>query len=194
MLEARRQKLCPSACTSSFTFKTCHITLPENRRKPTELPTEIISSQNLSVYTDGINPSAKPSVYTDGIFSSVYTDGFADGVYSLSGNMQRRGDVRRFYRRTLPRDSNWDTVQWRGTFTDGITDGFLPSVIPSEKTIICPPIDRHSLPMFLLLLLSHPTSPLPNCSSPPKLQPNTHPNSPLFSTRALKFLISCIWS
>ena len=64
--------------------------LPENRRKPTELPTEIIPSQNLSVYTDGINPSAT---------RSVYTDGFADGVYSLSGNMQRRGDVRRFYRR-----------------------------------------------------------------------------------------------
>jgi hypothetical protein len=51
--------------------------LPENRRKPTELPTEIIPSPNLSVYTDG----------------------FADEVYSLSGNMQRRGDVRRFYRR-----------------------------------------------------------------------------------------------
>jgi len=62
-----------------------------------ELPTEIILSPNLLVYTDGINPSAKPS---------VYTDGFADGVYSLSGNMQRRGDVRQFYRRTLPRDSN----------------------------------------------------------------------------------------
>jgi len=54
-----------------------------------ELPTERIPSQNLLVYTDGINPSAT---------RSVYTDGFADGVYSLSGNMQRRGDVRRFYR------------------------------------------------------------------------------------------------
>jgi hypothetical protein len=26
------------------------------------------------------------------------------------------------------------------------------------------------------------------------LQPTTHPNSPLFSTRALKFLIFCTWS
>jgi hypothetical protein len=52
-------------------------TLPENRRKPTELPTDIIPSQHLSVYTDR----------------------FVDGVYSLSGNMQRRGDVIRFYRR-----------------------------------------------------------------------------------------------
>ena len=30
-----------------------------------ELPTEIIPSQNLSVYTDGIDSSAKRSVYTD---------------------------------------------------------------------------------------------------------------------------------
>jgi hypothetical protein len=59
-----------------------------------ELPTEIILSQNLFVYTDDIDPSAKQSVYTDRNISLVYTDRFADGVYSLSGNMQRRGDVR----------------------------------------------------------------------------------------------------
>jgi len=53
-----------------------------------------IPSQNLSVYIDGLNPSATRSVYTDRIFSSIYTDYVADGVYSLSGNMQRRGDVR----------------------------------------------------------------------------------------------------
>jgi hypothetical protein len=160
--------------------------LPENRRKPTELPTEIIPSQNLSVYTDGINPSATRSVYTDGIFLSVYTD----GVYCLSGNMQRRGDVRRFYRRNYRRIQTEIVVQWRVTCTDGIADGITDGSNPSEKTIIC----RHSLPLFLLLLLSHLTSPLPNCTSPPKLLPNTHPNSPLFSTRALKFLISCTWS
>jgi len=144
----------------------------------------------MSVYTDGINPSATWSVYTDGIFPSVYTNGFADGVYSLSGNMQRRGDVRRFYLRNYRGIQTEIVVQWRDTFTDGITNGSNSSVIPSEKTIIC----RHSLPLFLLLLLSHPTSPLPNCTSPPKLLPNTHPNSPLFSTRALKFLISYTWS
>jgi hypothetical protein len=44
----------------------------------------------------------KSNGITDGNISSVYTD----GVYSSSGNMQRHGDVRRFYRRTLPRDSN----------------------------------------------------------------------------------------
>jgi hypothetical protein len=59
-----------------------------------ELPTEIILSQNLFVYTDDIDPSAKQSVYTDRNISLVHTDRFADGVYSLSGNMQRRGDVR----------------------------------------------------------------------------------------------------
>jgi len=150
---------------------------------------EIILSQNLSVYTNGINSLAKPS---------VYTDGFVDGVYSLSGNMQWRGDVRRFYRRNYRGIQTEIAVQWRGTFTDGISDGITDgsnsSVIPSEKPIICPPICQHSLPLFLLLLLFHPTSPLPNCTSPPKLQPNSHPNSPLFSTRALKFLISCTWS
>jgi hypothetical protein len=41
---------------------------------------EIIPSQNLSVYTDGINPSEIPSVYTDKIFPSVYTDWIADGL------------------------------------------------------------------------------------------------------------------
>jgi len=74
--------------------------------------------------------------------------------------------------------------------TNGITNGNIPSVIITDghnfvskfvgiyrrpqsvgDTVgIYPPICRHSLPLFLLLLLSHPTSPLPNCSSPPKLQ------------------------
>ena len=76
---------------------------------------EIIPSPNLSVYTDGFSPSVIPSVYTDGNIPSVYIDGFADGVYSSSGNTQRHGDVRWFYRRKLPRDSNWEgrTVTWR---------------------------------------------------------------------------------
>jgi hypothetical protein len=83
-------------------------------------------------------------------------------------------------------------------FTDKITEGFKlrypysdvalsPMESPTEairrwfhrkKTIIYPLICRHSLPLFLLLLLSHPTSSLPNYS-------HTHPNSPLFSTQTL---------
>jgi hypothetical protein len=81
---------------------TASIIPHKNRRKSTELPTEffrIIPSQNLSVYTDSLDLSAKRSVYTDRNIPSVSTDRFADGVYSLSGNIQRRGDVRRFYRR-----------------------------------------------------------------------------------------------
>jgi len=91
------------------------MSLPENRRKATELPTEIIPSPNLSVYTDGTIPSVYTEGITDGIFSLVYTDRFGDGIYSLSGNTQRHGDVRRFYRRKVPRDSNCDsrTVTWR---------------------------------------------------------------------------------
>jgi len=135
------------------------------------LPTELIPSQNLSVYTDGLDTSVKWSVCTDGNIPSVSTDRFADGVYSLSGNMQRRGDVRWFYWRNNQGIQTEIAVQWRGTvtdeITDGITDGFILSVIPSEKTIIYPPICRHSLPLFLLLLLSYPTSPLPNYSQPP---------------------------
>jgi len=61
------------------------------------------------------------------------------------------------------RDSNWDshTVTWhchRRLHSVGDSIG---------KTIIYPPTCRHSLPLFLLLLLSYPTSPLPNCSQPP---------------------------
>jgi len=71
-----------------------HQSLLENRRKATELPTEIIPSQKPSVYTDGHTPSVTPSVYTDRICPSVYTDGVTDGVCSSSGNTQRHGDVR----------------------------------------------------------------------------------------------------
>ena len=49
----------------------------------------------MSVYTDGITPSAKPSVYTDGNIPSVYADSFADGVYScleIRNGMVTSGD------------------------------------------------------------------------------------------------------
>ena len=86
--------------------------------------------------------------------------------------------------------------------TNGITNGNIPSVIITDghnfvskfvgiyrrpqsvgDTVgIYPPICRHSLPLFLLLLLSHPTSPLPNCSSPPKLQPHPSQLSTILNT------------
>ena len=55
------------------------------------------------------------SVSTDGNIPSVYTVDFTDDIYSSSGNTQRHGDVRWFYRRKVPRDSNCDsrTVTWR---------------------------------------------------------------------------------
>jgi len=70
---------------------------------------------------------------------------------------------RRFYRRNDRGIQTEIVVQWRGTFTNGM----YPSVILSVKATIYTPLCRHSLPLFLLLLLSHPTSPLPNCSQPP---------------------------
>ena len=74
--------------------------------------------------TDGIFPSV---IYTDGhnsVSKSVGryrrnhsigdTVGFTDGIYISSANTQRHGDVRQFYRRKVPRDSNCDsrTVTW----------------------------------------------------------------------------------
>ena len=162
--------------------------LPENRRKPTELPMEIIPSQNLSVYTDEITLSEIRSVYTDENIPSVYTDRISDDLYSLFGKMQRCGDVE-FFQTILPmewpRDSNRDspTVTWhfhqrnhrwnhRRIHSVGNSIGkshYIPT--PSAKTFVSP---SFSFPSHL---------------SPPKLQPTTHPNSPLFSTQALKFLI-----
>ena len=64
--------------------------LPEKRRKPTELPMEIIMSLLLSVYTDRQ-------------YQSVYTDRIADGLYSFFEKLQRCDEVdfffRQFYRR-----------------------------------------------------------------------------------------------
>jgi hypothetical protein len=71
---------------------------------------EMILSPTLSVYTDGIRPSAIWSVYIDEISLSVYTDRIADGLYSLFGKLQRCGDVDFF----------------SDEFTDGMTKGFKP--------------------------------------------------------------------
>jgi len=85
--------------------------LPEKRRKPTELPTEIIMSLLLSVYTDRQYPSEIRSVYTDKICSSVYTDRIADGLYSFFEKLQRCDEVDFFF---------------SDSFTDGMTEGFKP--------------------------------------------------------------------
>jgi len=69
------------------------MSLPENRRKPTELPTKIIPSPFLSVYTDRQYPSVIRSVYTNGRIPSVYTDHITDGLYSFFGKLQRCDDV-----------------------------------------------------------------------------------------------------
>jgi len=53
--------------------------LPENRRKPTELPTECYGHNSISKSV-GIYQRMYPSVYTDGNISSVYTDRFSDGM------------------------------------------------------------------------------------------------------------------
>ena len=98
---------------------------------------------------------------------------------------------RRFYRRNDRGIQTEIVIQWCGTVTNGITDGINLSVmvIPSEKKpLYTHPICRHSLPLFLLLLLSHPTSPLPNCSQPPI--PTLHYSQQKRSS----FFISCTWS
>ena len=117
---------------------------------------------------------------------SVYTDRFADGIYSLSGNMQRCGDVRWFYWRNDRGIQTEIAVQWRGTVTDRITEGINPSVILSGKTIICTHLPTlSSFVSSSSSFLSH--------LSPPKLQPTTHPNSPLFSTWALKLIFYILY-
>jgi len=111
---------------------------------------------------------------------SVYTDGFADGVYSSFGNMQQRGDVRRFYRWKLPRDSNWDshTVTWhchrqnhRRSTSIGDSVGKNHYMHPSADTLfLCFSFFFFPIPP----LPSQTTAPLPNCSQ------TRIPNSPLY--------------
>jgi len=107
---------------------------------------------------------------------SVYTDGFADEVYSSSGNMQRRGDVRRFYRQKLSRDSNWDsrTVTWHCHRWSTSVGDFVEKnhyMHPSADTLfLCFSFFFFPIPP----LPSQTAAPLPNCSQTPI------PNSPLY--------------
>jgi len=160
----------------------------------------------------------KTNGITDGIFPSVIITDGNNSVLKFVGIYRRHisvgamvGIYRPFCRRGMqfvwkyatawwrqmilptkwPRDSNWDsrTVTWHYNrrnhrwnhwriFSVGDSIGknhYIPSHLPTLSSSVSP-------------------SSFPSHLSPPKLQPTTHPNSPLFSTRALKFLISCTWS
>jgi hypothetical protein len=148
--------------------------LPEKRRKPTELPTEIIMSLLLSVYTDRQYPSEIRSVYTDKICSSVYTNRIADGLYSFFEKLQRCDEVDFFFQTVLPtewpRDSNRDlrTVtrhSHRRVYRRNVSVG--ESIGKSQYIPTLPTLSSSISP-----------SSSPSQLSPPKLQPTTHPNSP----------------
>ena len=86
---------------------------------------------------------------------------------------------RRIYRWKYRGIQTRTAKQGRVANTGEITDGIFPSVIPSvNASTYC--LYRHSL------VLSSSVSPSssPSHLSPPKLQPTTHLNSPLFSTQA----------
>ena len=114
----------------------------------------------------------KPTVYTDGNIPSVYTVDFTTTYtvrLEIRNGMVTSGDFT---------DGNYRgiqtviAVQWRGAVTDGVTDGITdgrnPSVMPSEKIIICTHLPTLSSSVS-------PSSSFPSHLSPPKLQPNTHP-------------------
>ena len=81
-----------------------------------------------------------------------------------------------------PRDSNWDSRtmtwhchrrnhQWKESVGDSIgKNHYIPTHLPTLSSSVSP------------------SSSFPSHLSPPNLQPTTHPNSPLFSTRALKLI------
>ena len=154
-----------------------------------ELPTKLFPSVNIA---DG-NNSVSKSV---GINRRKNTVGDAAGIYRRH---RRRREIffencnsgmtwiifRRIYRRKYRGIQTRTAKQGRVANTGGITDGIFPSVIPSEKPVYTGSADTlsSSLPLFLLLL-PHPTSPLPNCSQPPI---STLPSSQ--HKLALKFLI-----
>jgi len=115
---------------------------------------------------------------------SVYTD----GLYSLFGKLQQCGDMD-FFQMILPTDSNRDSRpvtshfhrqnhRWNHQHNVFVGDSIGKShYIPT------------SLTLFSSVSPSSCPSSFPSHLSPLKLQPTTHPNSPLFSTQALKFLI-----
>jgi len=119
-------------------------------------------------------------IYRWKYFVGIYIDCFADGAYRSSGNMQRRGDVRQFYRQNYRGIQTEIAIQWRGTFTDRSN----PLVIPSKKPLYT---YRSADTLFLCFsFFFFPIPPLPfQTAAPLPNYSHTHPNSPLFSTRAL---------
>jgi hypothetical protein len=65
------------------------------------LPTKIIPSPLLLVYTDKQYLSVIRSVYTNGCIPSIYIDRITDGLYSFFGKLQRCDDVD-FFQMILP--------------------------------------------------------------------------------------------
>jgi len=124
------------------------------------------------IYTDG-NNSVSKSV---GTYVGIYRRNISIGIYqrfrrwsiqfvwNIRNGMVMSGDFTDGNYRGIQTEI---AIQWRGAFTDGITDGSNQSVIPSEKTIICTHLPTLSSSVS-------PSSSFPSHLSPPKLQPNTH--------------------
>jgi hypothetical protein len=142
--------------------------------------------------------SEKTNGITDKIFSSKF---FTDGHNSVSKSV---GIYRPYHRRTIQFFWKVATVRWRG-----FVQTMLPMKLPRDsnrdsRTVMWHFHQRNhrrtrsvgdaigkSQYIPTLPTLSSSVSPSSSAShlSPPKLQPTTYPNSPIFSTQTLKFLI-----
>jgi len=160
--------------------------LPENQWKRTELPTEKFHRKFLP--TD-IIPSP--------IYRQIPSVGDTVGIYRRNTFV---GTYRPYRRRTIQFCYKIAAVWWHG---------FFQMILPTEwsrdsNRDICTVTwhchrrivsvgdsigKSHYIPTLPTLSSSVSPSSSPSHLSPPKLQPTTHPNSPLFSTQALKFLI-----
>jgi len=143
------------------------------------------------IITDGNNFVSKSvGIYRQprsvGEMVGIYRRQYSVGIYRP---FRRRGIqfvwkyATAWWRQTIlptewPRDSNWDshTVTWHchrqiPSVGDSIgKNNYIPTHLPTLSSSVSP------------------SSSFPSHLSPPKLQPTTHPNSPLFSTRALKLI------
>jgi len=129
------------------------------------------------IYTDGHNSVSK----SVGIYRRNHFVGDAVGIYRRNISV---GIYRRFHRRNIQFVWKYATAWWRQAILPTESTkrfklrlpysdvALSPTASPTEgirrwfrrKKPLYAPICRHSHPLFLLLLLSHPTSPLPNSS------------------------------
>jgi len=160
-----------------------------------------------SVYTDGSMTSVDTDRIADGLynlFGKLQRCGDVDFCKTILP-MEWPTDLNRdsrtlmwhfrgFFQTILPTewptDSNRDSCtvtwhfhhrnhRWNHRQNVSVADSICKShYIPTMPTILSSSVSPSSSP-----------SSFPYYLSPPKLQPTTHPNSPLFSTQALKFLI-----